>query len=55
MCDNETNTFGPSPSSQRIEYLDFNKIHKDVTCGYEVETGERKQLLEDLLKPFSLN
>ena len=55
MCDNETDSFGPSTSSQRNKYLEFSKIHKDVASGYEVETKERKQFLEDLQKPFSLN
>ena len=39
MCDNETDSFGPSTSSQRNE----------------VEIRRGKQLLQDLLKPFSFN
>ena len=53
MCDNEADSFGPSTSTQRNEYLDFSKIPSDVTSEYEVETRRGKQLLEDLQKPFS--
>ena len=49
---NEFDSFGPSTSSQRKEFLDCSEVSED---GDEVESGKGKQRLKDFLKPFSLN